>query len=474
MFLVNRLLWPLFTITLIILILFSLPHVQSAPSPKGTDPYRISSICYFAEGSTAWGFETSFVVTNPYDEEREIEIECITSSGESFRRKETIQKGPNEITLPQGLGEADFSTIIRSLDGKNIVADRWMGLEPVYKVGGDIIYDCHGSTSISSPSKTWYFAEGSTSWGFSSWLLVLNPTESNANIDITFFTDEGNRISIKETIPQRTRGTFNLGKYVKDEDFSFMLSSDTPVVAERSMYRQTGSATNSFGLHEPSRYLYLAEGSTAWGFKTFLLLGNPNEEQAQVSLSFHTSQGPARGLSFDIPPFSRKTICLNDHINGFDFSTAISSSVPIVAERAMYKVPEDSVPGIEEFGTLSSAVTSPHSSLCFASAFDTLNNDNSWLLVDNPNDKNVEISVTYITNGGRETYTRKFTDKIPAFTRRSYKIQVEGLGSVYIESNSPGLGIIAEKTWYKFDGLIELSNPLEMNNGATYSSSWEK
>src|SRR5450756_1972813 len=50
----------------------------------------------------------------------------------------------------------------------------------------------HDSIGVTSPGKTWYLAEGSTAWGFTTWLLLQNPAEDkSAKVNVTYMTKFG-------------------------------------------------------------------------------------------------------------------------------------------------------------------------------------------------------------------------------------------------------------------------------------------
>jgi hypothetical protein len=81
---------------------------------------------------------------------------------------------------------------------------------------------------------------------------------------------------------------------------------------------------------------YLAEGCTAAGFETWVLVQNPNSSPAQVNLTFMTENGPTPGPSAVIPPNSRATWNAGEYVNSYQVSTKVESSIPVVAERAVY------------------------------------------------------------------------------------------------------------------------------------------
>jgi hypothetical protein len=138
-------------------------------------------------------------------------------------------------------------------------------------------------------------------------------------------------------LPPGTRFTWKANDYVDSYNVSTTVSSDQPVVAERSMYGDGRTwAHDSIGVTTPAPTWYLAEGSTAGGMETFILVQNPNGVEAEVQLTFVTESGPQAGPSAVLPPGTRFTWKANDYVDSYNVSTTVSSDQPVVAERSMY------------------------------------------------------------------------------------------------------------------------------------------
>ena len=87
----------------------------------------------------------------------------------------------------------------------------------------------------------------------------------------------------------------------------------------------------------PSTTWYLAEGCTAEGFETWVLVQNPGSKPVTVRLTYMTGQGRSDGPEFTLAPFSRKTVNVADTLpDAAEVSTVVDSSGPVVVERAMY------------------------------------------------------------------------------------------------------------------------------------------
>jgi hypothetical protein len=111
--------------------------------------------------------------------------------------------------------------------------------------------DGHDTIGTPCPEYNWFFAEGYTAEGYEEWLLIQNPSSSQASVNVDFMFPGGATHSIKVAVPGRSRFTLNVGGIVGATEVSLKLSSDLPVVAERAMYfdERTGG-TCSIGAME--------------------------------------------------------------------------------------------------------------------------------------------------------------------------------------------------------------------------------
>ena len=95
-------------------------------------------------------------------------------------------------------------------------------------------------------------------------------------------------------------------------------------------------AHDSIGATAPMSEWYLAEGATMPGFETWVLVQNPNKEEATVTLTFYTDKGLVAGPKVNVPAQSRHSFNVGDYVTTYDVSTKVTSDKGIVCERAMY------------------------------------------------------------------------------------------------------------------------------------------
>jgi len=79
---------------------------------------------------------------------------------------------------------------------------------------------------------------------------------------------------------------------IGSHDASIKVTSNVPVVPERSMYRKTEEGHCSTGTTAPASTYYLAEGTSAWGSPPTCSCQNPNTSSTTVNITYMTASGP--------------------------------------------------------------------------------------------------------------------------------------------------------------------------------------
>jgi hypothetical protein len=114
-------------------------------------------------------------------------------------------------------------------------------------------------------------------------------------------------------------------------------------VAERAMYlntsaRQWEGGSASAGATAPSTTWSLAEGATGF-FQTYLLLGNPNTDEAEATVRYQLPDGTTIEKTYAVAGQSRRTVDVageDPQLASATIGMTIASTRPIVAERAMW------------------------------------------------------------------------------------------------------------------------------------------
>jgi len=201
----------------------------------------------------------------------------------------------------------------------------------------------HVSMGASDAADTWYFAEGYTGGGFSEYVLVFNPQDQVANLDVDFMLPDGSVQTNAFPVAPKSRVTFNVDGFpgMEDTNVSVMVKSDLPVVAERSMYFDYNGRVGGHvapGVNQPSKTWYFAEGYTGGGFDEYILVLNPQNQDAEVLFDFMKPDGSVYSQVFPVGAKSRATVYVDSapDMDNTNVSLSLRSNLPVVAERSMY------------------------------------------------------------------------------------------------------------------------------------------
>jgi Family of unknown function (DUF5719) len=397
----------------------------------------------YAEGSSAWGFTTYISIENPNNSDTTATITYQTENGPVSGGTVPLPANSQTTVNPETVvPNQDFSTFVVSDQGKDIAVDRtmeWTGTGAPSPEG-------HSSIGVTSPATTWYLPEGSSGFGFECWLLIQNPGDTDANCSVTYMKEGAGPQTVEHVVPANSRDTFNMKDDIGEWNASIKVEADVPVIPERAMYRNSKrEGHDSIGTTTPALNYYLAEGSTAWGFTTWVLIQNPNSSAANVTVTYMTSTGPEEQPAFRLPANSRKTIKVNDPLPNKDFSTKVHADKPIIAERSMFW--GDPTPQTEVCHD-SIGVPEAHVGFYMPDG-QTSEGRETWTLVQNPNTTDVTVEISYLTPTGEGNVV--WQEVIPAGSRRTFSMAdkgINGRAAVSVVSKTTGKKIIVERAMY--------------------------
>src|SRR5450830_674475 len=348
------------------------------------------------------------------------------------------------------LGSQDFSTQVTCREGLGIAVDRTM----TWTGPGAPSEEAHSSVGVTAPQTTWYLPEGSANWGFECWLLIQNPNTSEATCNVTYMIEGAGPQTVTKKVPANSRKSFNMADDIGSKDASIKVESATPVIPERAMYRNNRrEGHDSIGTTSTASDYYLAEGTTAWGFTTYVLVQNPNNCTANVTLTYMTPSGAKTQETFQMRANSRKTVRLNDikPANGYridvsnrDLSTKVHGSQPIIAESDMYWNN-----GTGEACHDSIGMDSPHTTFYLPDG-QSSDGRETWTLVQNTNDTDVQVDISYLTPDGQGNVTK--TETVGANSRRTFNMLshsgIAGRAAIMVTCKTTGKKIMVERAMY--------------------------
>ncbi len=306
----------------------------------------------------------------------------------------------------------------------------------------------HACMGVSEKRTAWYFAEGYTGGDFDTFYLVQNPNGADAHLKVHFLGNAGEVDELYYTLPPNSRMTIWVDQEpgLDSGEFSTRMESDLPVVAERAVYfgyGGVGGGTVAEGAPERSKAWYFAEGYTGGDFDTWILLANPDDDAARVTLEFMLPDASTREMRLEVPARSRGTVRADDipGLEQAEVSTRVESDIPIVAERAMYFSYRGRGGGHDAMG-----VRQPSGRWYFAEGY-TGGDFDTYLLLQNPGSSPAKAKLTYMRVDGSSVVQdvviephARFTvhvDELPGLEQSEF--------STRVESETP---VVAERAMY--------------------------
>ena len=305
-----------------------------------------SATRYFAEGAGGSFFDTTVSLFNPGPTDATVVTRFVGSAGQQTSHTRLLPALERidiaSCCLPT-LDATEFSVLVEST--QPLVAERRMTWDRA------TAYGSHASTGTPAASTTWHFAEGATIAGFQTFFLLQNPGAAATDVTIDYLVQGGGVESRSYTVPAASRLTVwanQQGSPLHAAEFAARVTSTSPIVVERAMYRDVqgqtfGAGGNAMGVTAPSTTWAFAEGATGDYFDTFILVANTGQTGGTVSATF-TYEG-AGGVSetvvrtYAVGPESRLTIWVDQEdpaLASTAVSTTLTSDVPVVAERSMW------------------------------------------------------------------------------------------------------------------------------------------
>ena len=376
-----------------------------------------------------------------------------------------------------------------------------------------------GDDPIDPPlaDQPFYLAEGTTRPNFDEWLAIQNPNQQDANVNLDYQLaggagPGGANKSQQIVVPKQSRYTVKVVDTVgQGEDVSVVATSDQPVIVERPMYFNYGAdkglgwtgGHDVVGSTAARETWYFAEGTTRnnssdGAYEEWLCLQNPNDDDAEVTIDYMLGTGENKEQKVTVKGKSRYTVNVNEAVGpDQDVSCKVTANRGIIAERPIYFNYKNKWAG----GHNVIGAAAPGKTWYFAEGT-TRNNASDgaydeWLCLQNPNDDNAEVTITYmlgtgenkeqtVTVEGKSRYTVSVNEAVGPDQDVSCKITADkdivAERPIYFNYRNiwPGghdvIGAaLAKSTWYfaegttnaGFDEWLCLQNPNDDNAEVT-------
>jgi streptogramin lyase len=412
------------------------PTASPSPSvsPTGTPslpPGPVNKTWYFAEGRVGAGFQEYLTLGNPDPANScQVNIQYLyTPDGGSAKTKNVPITVPaasrhtesvnGDLSIsPTQTPAASLAAIVTVGAGacNGIVAERpmyyqWHGIDS----GSDVLGLTHTGT-------TWNFGDIPTGGGYSSFITILNPGATAANVTATYYAG-GNLVKSQNLqVAAGTRGTISPNGFGLPQHVAAVITSDQPVVVERPAYFSNISGGNAgtvsggadvVGVQALANDWLFAEGYTGSGFQENLVISNVDtvaNTTASVTINLEYGNGTKTPFLVTVAPKSQ--VIWNVNSAGgptHEVSAEVTSTgAKILVERQMFFQYHHTVNGITTLAKGGSDVIGQvgpgaHASYSFAEGY-TNKGYNEWLVLQNPTATAETIYVTLVNSKGH-TYT---------------------------------------------------------------------
>ncbi|MFQ6014856.1 MAG: hypothetical protein ACE5NP_05385 [Anaerolineae bacterium] len=353
-------------------------------------PETVLTTWYFAQALPRPPSQQWVLLMNPHSQPANVTLTLTKEDGEAVTHGYTIQP-TSRLSIPA------HELLPSAVAATQIESDGFIYAERTAYFGHDGIT----SKGARAPARTWYFAEGYTGPGYETWLLLHNPGLDEVQVRLTFARDDGQTVTKEYRLQPTSFRPIQVNPLVPNRPFGTQVVADRPIIAERAVYFGQGGGHGTIGAAALSKLWYLPEGYTGPGYTTWLLLHNPNQVPANVTVTFMKGDGTTVRRDYQVGPTTRFTWRLNRIVPGIAFATLVKADQPLVAERASYFAGGRGGHCSIGATTLARTWYLPEGSTAAGHLF---------VLTMNPNSVEAQVTVTFMKEDG-STVSREYTLK---------------------------------------------------------------
>lgn len=303
---------------------------------------------YFAGGSTAKDAALHLSLLNPFPEDAIADLSFATDTGHA------VPADFQGIVVPAGgLTVVDIGSHVRR---REALATEVLVRSGRLVAAQTLTRSLAGRAGLSaglgapSPGGEWYFPDGVAGAGVTEQYAIANQTDREAKVLIEVTLAEGAAEPLERTVPAQGRLDVVMnpeaGVPVGVAHAVVVRSlNGVPVVASRQLEAappapRAGRA-DTLGARRLASTWILAAGGVEETLDEWVVVHNPGRRRAKVSITA-LAQGqtiPIEGLQgITIGPGRREAFRLSDHVKRTPLPVVVASSVPVVVERALYRV----------------------------------------------------------------------------------------------------------------------------------------
>jgi len=326
-----------------------------------------STTWYLAEGSTSGDSSLFYLLQNPNDATVTATVRYLRPFGAPPIDKAYTLAPRSRTTIAvdgegSELASTDLSAVITAT--APIIAERAMYKSTPFQA----FAAGHESAGVTAPATRWFLAEGATGPFFDMFILLANPSSSDAQIRVDYLLSTGVTYTKSYVVPGYGRFTI----WVDDEQVpdgsgvkplvnvavssTITSTNDVPIIVERTMWSPGPELSSAFwteahnspGTTRTGTRWALAEGEVGGpqGAETYILIANTSAVAGEARVTLYDENGVSAQRVVPLLPNSRTNVQVSQDLPamaGKRFGAVIDSlgetPAQLVVERAMYTSP---------------------------------------------------------------------------------------------------------------------------------------
>ena len=177
---------------------------------------------YVAEGATHGGFALFYLLQNPNASALPVTVTYLRPAPAPPLAKTYIVPARSRVNVwvndeartdPALAGLAASDVSARFEAPQPIFVERAMylnrrGPDGVFDIRRDVLFEAgHASSAVSAPALQWFLAEGATGPYFDEFILIANPGDTTAQVEVRYLLGEGTTLTRRTTCPRRAAST---------------------------------------------------------------------------------------------------------------------------------------------------------------------------------------------------------------------------------------------------------------------------
>lgn len=345
---------------------------------------QVSTHFYFASIYTGNGYSEFLNFLNPTAIPARVTISYQPTTGVIRTKSLTI----NAHSRATENVNADLGSHVSA--GAVVTADVPIAVERLVRHNTDFT----GGPGAAKLSTSWFFANGNTSHNYREYVAIENPNSGPVQVRVRFFPTHSHAFTIYRQVGATSRTTVNVNSYVHHDAVGIRVTSNGPVVANRTMYVRHGF-TSKIGARAPQTSWYFAGGPINPSAHHWIGAINPTSSRVSITLRTYAPDGRMLGtIHGHLRAFGRAGYLINRIAHQTNAAVVLTSSGPIVAEQTTY------VGSRHDASTDTFGVHLPARTWDFASV-NTTSGKADVLILFNPSDAPMPVVVQFIHSTGK-------------------------------------------------------------------------